>query len=147
MEGPGAKVERVLELAAITVNKNTVPGDKSALHPGGLRIGQPLTKLGRVACADKFSSFLSLFLSLGTPALTSRQMKEAEMVTIGQFIDEGVKIALDATAHLATIEKGQTLVVFKKHLDDNEEIHQKITKLREKVEAFASSYPIPGFDL
>lgn len=44
MEGPGAKVERVLELASITVNKNTVPGDKSALHPSGLRIGQPKPK-------------------------------------------------------------------------------------------------------
>ena len=69
------------------------------------------------------------------------------MVTIGQFIDEGVKIAQEATAHLASREKGQTLAVFKQHLEDNEEIQQKITKLREKVEAFASSYPIPGFDL
>lgn len=36
----GARVERVLELAAITTNKNTCPGDKSALIPGGLRLGK-----------------------------------------------------------------------------------------------------------
>ena len=62
MEGAGAKVERVLELAAISTNKNTVPGDKSALNPSGLR--------------------------LGTPALTSRQMGEEEMKRTAGFIDE-----------------------------------------------------------
>ena len=69
------------------------------------------------------------------------------MMTIGQFIDEGVKIAQDATANLATKEKGHTLAVFKQHLEENEEIQQRITKLRQNVEAFASTFPIPGFDL
>ena len=32
----GSRVERVLELAHIACNKNTVLGDKSALVPGGL---------------------------------------------------------------------------------------------------------------
>lgn len=35
----GARVEKVLEMASITANKNTCPGDKSALKPGGLRLG------------------------------------------------------------------------------------------------------------
>ena len=30
----------MLELASITTNKNTCPGDKSALKPGGLRLGK-----------------------------------------------------------------------------------------------------------
>ena len=67
MEGAGAKVERVLELAAISTNNNTVPGDKNALNPSGLR--------------------------LGTPALTSRQMGEEEMKRMAGFIDEAVKIS------------------------------------------------------
>mgnify|MGYP002390724129 CR=1 FL=1 len=35
----GAMVERVLELVNIAINKNTVPGDKSAMSPGGIRMG------------------------------------------------------------------------------------------------------------
>eukprot|EP00064_Thunnus_orientalis_P005043 superscaffoldBa00000480_g5056 len=65
----GARAERVLELVSITANKNTCPGDKSALTPGGLR--------------------------LGAPALTSRQFKEADFVQVVEFMDEGFKIALD----------------------------------------------------
>lgn len=36
----GARVETVCNSCNITVNKNSVPGDKSALIPGGLRLGQ-----------------------------------------------------------------------------------------------------------
>jgi len=35
----GAKVEKVCELVNIAINKNTVPGDKSAMNPSGIRIG------------------------------------------------------------------------------------------------------------
>ncbi|XP_042306164.1 serine hydroxymethyltransferase, mitochondrial [Sceloporus undulatus] len=65
----GARAERVLELVSITANKNTCPGDKSALAPGGLR--------------------------LGAPALTSRQFREADFQKVVEFIDEGIKIGLD----------------------------------------------------
>merc|ERR1719393_442290 len=37
----GSKVEKVCECASISLNKNTVPGDASALSPGGVRIGAP----------------------------------------------------------------------------------------------------------
>merc|ERR1712088_1272247 len=37
----GSKSERILELVGISVNKNTVPGDKSALNPSGVRFGTP----------------------------------------------------------------------------------------------------------
>nr|XP_014268748.2 serine hydroxymethyltransferase, mitochondrial isoform X5 [Maylandia zebra] len=67
----GARTERLLELASISTNKTTCPGDKSALAPGGLR--------------------------LGAPALTSRQFKEADFVQVVEFMDEGFKIALDVT--------------------------------------------------
>ncbi|XP_034445410.1 serine hydroxymethyltransferase, mitochondrial-like isoform X4 [Hippoglossus hippoglossus] len=75
----GARAERVLELASITANKNTCPGDKSALTPGGLR--------------------------LGTPALTSRQFNETDFKKVVEFIDEGIQIALDVkkkTGNLAS---------------------------------------------
>ena len=37
----GARAERVLELALLSTNKNTVPGDVSAMMPGGIRMGAP----------------------------------------------------------------------------------------------------------
>lgn len=64
----GSKMEKVLEKAHITVNKNTVPGDVSAMNPGGLR--------------------------LGTPALTSRQFSEADFDKVAEFLHRGVQIAL-----------------------------------------------------
>lgn len=36
----GSRVERVMELAHIAANKNTVPGDVSAMVPGGIRMGK-----------------------------------------------------------------------------------------------------------
>ncbi|KAG0720247.1 Serine hydroxymethyltransferase, cytosolic [Chionoecetes opilio] len=65
----GGKAERVLEEVAISVNKNTVPGDKSALNPSGLRIG--------------------------TPALTTRGMVEDDMAKIVAFMDQAFKLAKD----------------------------------------------------
>jgi len=35
----GARVDWVCEHSGIVANKNTVPGDKSAMNPGGLRLG------------------------------------------------------------------------------------------------------------
>ena len=37
----GSKMEKVCELCNVSVNKNTILGDKSALTPGGIRIGTP----------------------------------------------------------------------------------------------------------
>lgn len=68
----GARVESVLELANVALNKNTVPGDKSAFIPGGIRVG--------------------------TPALTSRNFEEDHFETVAEFIHRGVLIAKDINA-------------------------------------------------
>jgi len=65
----GSRAERVLELAHIAANKNTVPGDVSAMVPGGLR--------------------------MGSPALTSRGFVEADFDQVAEFVDRAVKIAVD----------------------------------------------------
>jgi len=65
----GSKVEKVLEEISIACNKNTVPGDKSALNPSGIR--------------------------LGTPALTSRNFVEDDIKKVAALIDEGVTLALE----------------------------------------------------
>jgi len=64
----GSKLEKVCEKAGITVNKNMVIGDTSALAPSGIR--------------------------LGTPALTSRGLTENDMVQVAKFLDEAVKISI-----------------------------------------------------
>ena len=40
-------------------------------------------------------------LPTGTPALTSRTMKEEEMKQVAAFIGEGVRVAIEAKADLA----------------------------------------------
>ena len=37
----GSKLEHVCNLVDISINKNSVQGDKSAVNPGGVRIGTP----------------------------------------------------------------------------------------------------------
>lgn len=62
----GKEGEKALGKAGITVNKNTVPYDpRSPFDPSGIR--------------------------LGTPALTTRGMKEREMIQIAAWIDEAIR--------------------------------------------------------
>merc|ERR1719240_2405230 len=65
----GNKTELICEKCSIVCNKNTVPGDKSALSPSGLRVG--------------------------APAMTSRGLVEADFEKIGEFISRAVKITQD----------------------------------------------------
>ncbi|RZB82293.1 Serine hydroxymethyltransferase 3, chloroplastic isoform B [Glycine soja] len=56
----GARVEKILDLASITLNKNSVPGDKSALVPGGIRIGAPaMTTRGLGTKLQDFLKFVT----------------------------------------------------------------------------------------
>jgi glycine hydroxymethyltransferase len=93
----GARVEKVLEMAHITLNKNSVVGDTSALVPGGIRIG--------------------------TPAMTTRGMKEQDFVKVAEFIDRGVKIAIE-----------------NRDCKQNDDI----ALLRSDVESYCSDFHIPG---
>uniref|UniRef100_A0A2N9FN88 Serine hydroxymethyltransferase n=1 Tax=Fagus sylvatica TaxID=28930 RepID=A0A2N9FN88_FAGSY len=68
----GSRVEKVLELVHIAANKNTVPGDVSAMVPGGIR--------------------------MGTPALTSRGFIEEDFAKVADFFDAAVKLALKIKA-------------------------------------------------
>ena len=69
--GKGGPIQNALDEAGITVNKNTVPYEPSSpFHPSGLR--------------------------LGTPAITSRGMKESEMKVIAEGISKVIKSKGDA---------------------------------------------------
>ena len=64
----GSKMEKLCDALNITLNKNAVVGDRSALTPGGVRVG--------------------------APALTSRGFKEADFEKVADFLDQAVKIGL-----------------------------------------------------
>merc|ERR1719451_51745 len=64
----GSKVEKVCELSSISVNRNAVHGDVSALSPGGVRIG--------------------------TPAMTTRGCQAEHFRKIAEFLDRCCRIAL-----------------------------------------------------
>ena len=68
----GNKVEKVCDAVHITLNKNSVFGDASAVSPGGVRVG--------------------------SPAMTSRGLTPADFVTIAGFLDRAVQLALSIQA-------------------------------------------------
>jgi glycine hydroxymethyltransferase len=68
----GKQAEAMLESAGITVNKNTIPGDLE-------------------------SPFVTSGIRIGTPALTTRGMREPEMRSIAQFITTVLKHKGDPT--------------------------------------------------
>ena len=86
----GKEAEEVLDKAGITVNKNTIPFE---------------TK----------SPFVTSGIRLGTPAVTTRGLKEAEMETIAQWISDAL------------------------HKRDNE---QALAGIRAEVKKFLADYPL-----
>merc|ERR1719365_78306 len=107
----GGKGEFILEEVGISCNKNTVPGDKSALNPSGVRFG--------------------------TPALTTRGMKTQHMDTVVKFLHQAFQLGVEVQA-----TSGPKLVDFKKCC--HQEFSEKINKLKEEVEKFATQFMLPG---
>ncbi|EFY93008.1 serine hydroxymethyltransferase precursor [Metarhizium acridum CQMa 102] len=118
----GGRVERVLELVGVAANKNTVPGDRSALVPGGLR--------------------------MGTPAMTTRGFNENDFVRVADIVDRAVTIAarIDKTVKAAAKERGEKspgkLKLFLDHVG-NGSSEPEIVQLRSEVEDWAGTFPLP----
>lgn len=110
----GARVENVLELINIAANKNTVPGDKSALVPGGLRVG--------------------------TPAMTTRGFEKEDFVKVAKYIERAVDIAKEVKQ--AALDKGEKtkLADFKAQAEQ----HKDIADLKKEVTEWSLTFPVPG---
>ncbi|RPA83018.1 SHMT-domain-containing protein [Ascobolus immersus RN42] len=111
----GARVERVLELVNVAANKNTVPGDISAMKPGGLR--------------------------LGSPAMTTRGLKESDFAKIAEFVDRAVKISKAFDKEVQE-KGGKKIKDFVQALGDGSKVPELVT-LREEVKAWAQEFGVP----
>ena len=87
----GLEAQEALDKAAITVNKNAIPFDT-----------EPISKTGGIR--------------LGTPAMTTRGLKEEEMMQVADFIHAGLQGRNDEAA---------------------------LAKLRKEVTAFTARFPLP----
>jgi len=118
----GARVERVLELVAVASNKNTVPGDKSAMKPGGLR--------------------------MGSPAMTTRGFRPEDFTRVAEIVDRAVTITqrLDKTAKEESEAKGRknpaSVNAFLEFLGEGQEIRE-IVELRREVEEWVGTFGLP----
>ncbi|XP_028074833.1 serine hydroxymethyltransferase, mitochondrial-like isoform X2 [Camellia sinensis] len=112
----GSRVEKVLESVHIAANKNTVPGDVSAMVPGGIR--------------------------MGTPALTSRGFVEEDFAKVAYFFDAAIKLALKIKAET----KGTKLKDFLATMQSSAPIQYEIVNLKHDVEEYAKQFPTIGFE-
>ncbi len=110
----GTQVAFALDVAGIYANRNTVPTEQgSPFYPSGLRVG--------------------------TPLVTTRGMKEKEMVKIGHWISQVVdhvagfeQLPADMKARPAYLEKWKKQVVKDK----------KLLAIRREVNAMAKKFPL-----
>ncbi|PYI19728.1 serine hydroxymethyltransferase [Aspergillus japonicus CBS 114.51] len=109
----GARVEAVLEQINIACNKNSIPGDKSALTPCGIRIG--------------------------APAMTTRGMSEDDFKRIARYIDQSINICKQVQSELP--QGANKLKDFKAKVAS--ETVPEILELRKEIAQWASTFPLP----
>lgn len=115
--GMGYQAQIALECAGITVNKNTVPSEKaSPYYPSGIR--------------------------LGTPALTSRGMKEGEMKKIASWIQDVLQEIKGYDLPKIQEDRKTFMADFKINMAEN----LQLKKIKQAVASFAKQYPVPGIN-
>jgi len=116
-KGKGVFIEKALEAADINVNKSTVPNEPSVpYYPSGIR--------------------------LGTPAVTSRGMKEKEMEITGKLIAKIVKEFALTDMPENKEERNAKVKEFKDKIKEN----QLVLEIKKEVNDLAGKFPVPGID-
>lgn len=113
--GMGYQAQYALEEAGITVNKNTIPGEPaSPFYPSGIR--------------------------LGTPALTTRGMKEKDMVKIAGWI----RRILEEIKGLDLPKEQEKRKDFLKEAKEKLRSNKNLKQIRKEIEKFAGKFSVPG---
>lgn len=118
----GARVERILELVGVAANKNTVPGDISAMKPGGIR--------------------------MGTPAMTTRGFQPDDFERVADVVHRAVELTkrLDPAAKEAAEKSGRknpsSVNAFREYVGEGQEITE-IVQLRKEVEDWVGTFSLP----
>jgi len=114
-KGLGVFLQDALDLAGITVNKNTIPEDPSSpFYPSGVR--------------------------LGTPAITTRGMKEEEMKKIATWIARAVNEIKNYQLPENKNEINQYLKKFKEEIVKNKTIQE----IKREILNLSKGFPIPA---
>ncbi len=110
----GAVGAYALEVAGIVINKNAVPNDTMPpFYPSGIR--------------------------LGTPAITTRGMKEKEMVKIAGWINQVIEQVHGEQVPDTKEARSAFWKIFKTKAKENE----NLLKIAQEVKDFCSKYPLP----
>lgn len=113
----GAVAALALEVAGVVLNKNTVPNDPMPpFYPSGIR--------------------------LGTPAITTRGMKEKDMVKIAGWINS----VIEEVCGEQLPEEKEARSKFWKEFRSRVSKNKKLLGIAKQVKTFCFKYPVPGID-
>jgi glycine hydroxymethyltransferase len=112
-KGHGVFVQEALDAAGITINKNTIPQDPSSpFYPSGVR--------------------------LGTPAITTRGMKEPEMEQIGKWVVEIINETKNYSLPEEKEERKEVLKKFREDIKGNE----TLKRIQGEVKEMCGRFPL-----
>ena len=115
--GLGYQAQYALDEAAITVNKNTIPGESaSPFYPSGIR--------------------------LGSAALTTRGTKENDMIKIAGWIKKVLEEVRGHDLPKEQEKRKEFLKAYREQVHKN----KNLKDIRKEIEKFAGKFPVPGID-